>query len=226
MGDAIGEILSPAIGVAISPVPIIAVILILFSKRARSNGPAFLAGWVLALATVCTVGMLIGSAANIGTSSGPSKGAAVLRIVLGALLFFAAFRQWKKRPKEDEEPQMPKWMAGIEEFGAVRSFIMAVSLSALNPKNLVLTLAAAMSITQATQESPSGADPWITMIIFVIIASSTVAAAVFTYLLGGERAEKVLTSWKAWLTANNSTVMCVLLLVFGIVVLGKGISVL
>jgi threonine/homoserine/homoserine lactone efflux protein len=224
MGGAIGDILSPAIGVAISPVPIIAVILILFSKRAKSNGLAFLAGWMLALATVCTVVMLIGSAADIGTSSGPSKGAAILRIILGVLLFFAAWRQWKKRPKGREEPQMPKWMAGIEGFSAVKSFIMAVGLSVLNPKNLVLTLAAAVSITQATQESLSGAEPWIAMIVFVVIASSTVAAAVFTYLIGGKRAEEVLTSWKAWLTANNATVMFVLLLVFGMVVLGKGIA--
>ena len=42
MGQAIGEVLPFAVGVAISPVPIIAVILVLFSARARVNGPAFL----------------------------------------------------------------------------------------------------------------------------------------------------------------------------------------
>ena len=44
-----------AIGVAISPVPIIAVILMLFSKRARSNGIAFLVGWVVALVVVGSI---------------------------------------------------------------------------------------------------------------------------------------------------------------------------
>jgi hypothetical protein len=58
----------------------------------------------------------------------------------------------------------------------------------------------------------------------VVIASSTVGIAVLTYLIGGKRAEKVLTSWKVWLTANNATVMFVLLLVFGVVVIGKGIT--
>ena len=38
-----------------SPVPIIAVILMLFSRRARVNGPVFLLGWVLALAVVSGV---------------------------------------------------------------------------------------------------------------------------------------------------------------------------
>lgn len=224
MGSAIGDVLAPAIGIATSPIPIIAVILILFSKHARSNGPVFLAGWVLSLAAACTVLILIGSASDIGTSSGPSKGAAIFRIVLGALFLFMAWRQWKKRPKEGEEPHMPKWMASIEEFKSMKSFNLGVSLVALNPKNLVLTVAAAMSITQATKGSLSGAQPWIVMSIFVVIASSTVAAAVFTFLFGGKRAEQALDSWKAWLTVNNTTVMFVVLLILGAVILGKGIS--
>ena len=46
MADVAGEILVFAVGIAISPIPIIAVILMLFSARARINGPAFLLGWV------------------------------------------------------------------------------------------------------------------------------------------------------------------------------------
>ena len=52
MGQGISEVLPFAIGIAISPVPIIAVILILFSTRARVNGPAFLLGWVVGIAGV------------------------------------------------------------------------------------------------------------------------------------------------------------------------------
>jgi hypothetical protein len=46
MADAIGEVLPLAVGVALSPVPIIAVVFMLGTPRARTNGPAFiLAGW-------------------------------------------------------------------------------------------------------------------------------------------------------------------------------------
>jgi len=55
MAQGSGEILTFAIGVAISPVPIIAVILMLFSSRAKVNGPMFLLGWVVALAVVSGV---------------------------------------------------------------------------------------------------------------------------------------------------------------------------
>jgi hypothetical protein len=67
MAQGIGEVLTFAIGVAISPVPIIAVILMLFSGRAKVNGPMFLAGWVVALAVVSGAAYLLSDAGNAST---------------------------------------------------------------------------------------------------------------------------------------------------------------
>jgi len=55
MGTAIGQILPLAVGVALSPVPIIAVALMLMSQRARLNGPLFVIGWLLGLAVIGVV---------------------------------------------------------------------------------------------------------------------------------------------------------------------------
>jgi hypothetical protein len=44
---------------------------------------------------------------------------------------------------------MPKWMAAIDEVTAGRALGFGVLLSAVNPKNLALTLAAAASLAQA-----------------------------------------------------------------------------
>ena len=52
MLEAIGAILPFGIGVALSPVPIIAVILMLVSAKARVNGPMFIVGWMVGLAIV------------------------------------------------------------------------------------------------------------------------------------------------------------------------------
>jgi hypothetical protein len=46
MGQAIGESLPLAVGIALSPIPIIAVVLMLTSHQARINGPVFVAGWL------------------------------------------------------------------------------------------------------------------------------------------------------------------------------------
>jgi len=221
MGNALGTILPQAIGVAISPVPIIAVILMLFSQRARSNGSAFLLGWVLALAVVGSIVLVLANLGKISAGGTPSTLAYVLKLLLGLLFLLLAIRQWRGRPKAGEEPQMPRWMATIDTFTAGKAFGLAALLAGVNPKNLALTLSAALSIAQA---GLSGAAPWIVLAVFVILGSLTVAAPVLYYLFAGQSAEKMLSGWKAWLVANNATVMFVLFLVLGAQLFGQGLG--
>jgi hypothetical protein len=53
--QAVGGLLPSAVGVALSPVPIIAVILMLATPRARSTGSAFAIGWVAGLVVVSVI---------------------------------------------------------------------------------------------------------------------------------------------------------------------------
>jgi predicted histidine transporter YuiF (NhaC family) len=69
VSDGIGAVLTFAIGVAISPVPIIAVILMLFSARARVNGLLFLLGWAVALGVVSGVAYALSDAGDVATDS-------------------------------------------------------------------------------------------------------------------------------------------------------------
>ena len=55
------------------------------------------------------------------------------------------------------------------------------------------------------------------MLVFVLIAVSTVVVPVVLYNVMGERAQPILDSMRTWLTQNNATVMAVLLLVIGVV---------
>lgn len=64
MGEAIGQALSLGAGVALSPVPIVAVVLMLATPRARANGLAFLAGWLLGLAVAGTIVLLVSGLAG------------------------------------------------------------------------------------------------------------------------------------------------------------------
>jgi len=74
MGSAAGEVLPLGIGVAVSPFPIIAVILMLLTKRAKSNAPAFLAGWVVGLAVVGVIVLLILNRMDVSVEEGSWAG--------------------------------------------------------------------------------------------------------------------------------------------------------
>jgi hypothetical protein len=221
VGSVIGSILPQAVGVAISPIPIIAVILMLFSRQAKRNGTAFLAGWLLALALVGAVVLELADLGKVSAGGSPSTLAYIVKLLLGVLLVVFAVRDFRSRPKGGEEPKMPKWMETIDRFAAWKAFGLGALLSGANPKNLALTVAAALSIVNANL---AGALPWLVLLGFIIIASISIATPVLYYLFARESAQKTLNSWKAWLVANNATVMFLLLLVFGFALIGEGLG--
>jgi threonine/homoserine/homoserine lactone efflux protein len=155
MGNVIGEILGYAVGIAVSPVPIAAVILMLFAAKARVTGPAFMIGWALGIATVATVVTLLpGLRADSGD---PSNTTGIIKGVLGLLLLFVAVKSWFARPGPDDEPNMPKWMGGIDSMGAGTAFGFAFLLSGVNPKNLALAAAGSVLPISAVEKPP---PPW------------------------------------------------------------------
>jgi hypothetical protein len=221
MGDAFSQIVPLAVGVAISPIPIIAVILMLFSQRARVNGPAFLIGWVVGLTLATGIVVAISSAA--GSSSGsPSTIASLVKFLLGALLVVIGIRTWQARPKPGDPPKPPpKWMATIDSLSPGKALGFGLLLSALNPKNLTLAAGAGISIAQAGLNTTSAI---VLIVLFVAIGSVSILVPVLYSLFGGEAARARLDSLKTWLGENNATVMSVLLFVIGIVLAAKGLG--
>ncbi len=220
MGEAIGAVLGNAVGVAISPVPIIAVILILFSPTARVNGPAFLAGWVVGLAVACTAFALLGPLAG---GDDPSAVAGWLRLVIGGAFAALAVRQWRSRPAAGEEPQLPGWMAAVAGFSAIRAFGTGALLSGVNPKNLGLAAAAGASIGAAELGVGSSV---VVVAVFVAIGAVSVAAPVVFALVAPTRADAVLADVREWLTATNATVMTVLFAVLAAKLVGDALAIL
>jgi hypothetical protein len=221
MGQAIGGILPLAIGVDIGVLPIIAIILILITPRARSSGVAFVAGWVLGLVVVGGIVLVIANAAGVSSSSGPSTAAYAIKLVLGVLFLLLAARQWRSRPSPGEQAPAPQWMAALDTFGPGKSLGLGAALSGVNPKNLVLTIGAATSIAQTGL--PGGQQAGV-LAVFIVLASVTVAAPLVIYLAMGAKAAGILDGWRTWLAGNNAAIMLVLFLVFGFLLIGQGIA--
>jgi threonine/homoserine/homoserine lactone efflux protein len=221
MGDAIGQILLFAVVVALSPIPIIGVVLMLGTPRARSNAPAFILGWLVGLGVVGTIVLLVASGSNASESGQPATWVAVVKLVLGTLLLLAAIKQWRGRPRGDADAALPGWMRAVDHFTPGRAVAMGVALSAINPKNLVLTVAAATAIAQT---GIATGDQAIALAIFVVIGTLGPVLPVAIYFLMGERSTRVLDDLKEWMGHNNAVIMAVLLLVIGVKLIGDGIS--
>jgi hypothetical protein len=221
IGEAIGGILPLAIAVDISVLPIIAIILMLITPKARSNGPAFVAGWILGLVVVGGLVLIIANTANVASSSGPSTAAYAIKLTLGVLLLLLAVRQWRSRPRPGEQAPAPKWMTALDTFTPVKSAGLGTAMSGVNPKNLLLSAAAAMSIAQT---GLAGGQQAVVLAVFVVLGTVTVAAPLVVYLALGGKADSMLNGWREWLAANNAAIMLVVLIVFGFVLIGQGIA--
>jgi threonine/homoserine/homoserine lactone efflux protein len=220
MNGAIGDILPLAIGVAISPIPIIAAILMLLSPRATSTSLGFLLGWTVGILVAVTIFTLLSGL--LKTDSGdPSPVVGVIKIVLGIALLVLAVVQWRKRPKAGAAATVPAWMAAIDTMTAGKAAGLGFLLAAVNPKNLMMAIAAGVAIGAA--DISVGATV-VVIAIFVILAITTVAIPVIGYLVAADRVRGTLERMRVWLSANNAIVMSVLLLTIGIVTIGKGIA--
>lgn len=221
MGSVIGEYLPLAVALAVIPIPIIAVILLLFTDHARVNGLAFLAGWVVAVALTMTVLVMVASTKDVGGTDDPTSFGAGVTLALGLLLVGLAFKQWRKRPTPGEVAEMPRWMARIDAMQPLGAAGLAVALAVLNPKNLLLIAGAAVIVAQADL---TPADQVLAVAIFTLIGSISIATPTLAYAFFGTRVQPSLDRSKDWPTAHSAAMMAIILLLIGVVLLGKGIK--
>ena len=103
----------------------------------------------------------------------------------------------------------------------VQALGLAAVLAGLNPKNLVLTISAAVSVAQ--NELPAG-ETVAVMAIYIVIASLTVAAPVALLIFAPNRAQPILDSWRTGLAEHGVIIGVTLFWVFGALLIGKGIA--
>lgn len=221
MAEAFGEVLPLSLVIALSPIPIVAVIAMLFSRRAVGNGLAFLVGWIVGVAGGLTVLTFLVSPWDLGTEEDPSSEASLLRLVLGLALLAWAARSWRKRPAPGETAAVPPWMAKAEAASPARALRLAIVLGGLNPKNLMVNVAAATALGAADVEPVQAVG---VIALYTAVASSSVAVAVGYRLIAGQGAVAALERMRTWLVANNATIMAVLLLVLGAKVIGDALA--
>ena len=221
MGQAIGGSLPLAVGIALSPIPIIAVVLMLTSQKARVNGPVFVAGWLAGLAIVGALVLAISGPGGASQSGAPATWVSWVKIVLGVLLLLVAARQFRSRPHGGEEPEMPKWMTTIDKTSPPAAFGLAAVLSGANPKNLLLAVGGAAAIAQT---GISGGQQALAYLVFAVIGTLGVGVPVVVYFALGDRSDKLLARLKDWMSEHNAVIMTVLCLIIGVKLIGDAIS--
>lgn len=219
--DSLGEMLPAAIAVALSPFPVIAVVLVLGTPAAVRNGLWFALGWVVGLSALTALVLVVVGRADGESGTSSNTLLSVFRVVVGVLLIVLAWKKWAGRRRRGEEPTMPPWMAGVEQITSARALRLGAILGGVNPKNFALAMSAMVAVAGATTD---GGRAWVAALIFVAIGSGAVVGAVAARLILGDRAADPLDEVKRFMLDNNVVIMMIVLLVLGAKILGDGLA--
>lgn len=201
-----------ALGLALSPVPVIEMILVLLSKRRVANSVAF----VIALAMLSAIGLAFGAAGSQAASDdadGTSPAMAVVLALLGVALLGIGAANYRNRRDASEPPILSK----VSDMGPGAVAFLALGATLLNPKNLPLLLAAGSALADTSTPVLAGG-------LFLIVCTSPYWAAAIYTAVGGPAAQQRLDALREWLVQRNRLIMGVLCIALGIVLLGKGAS--
>lgn len=215
----IASITPLALGVAISPLPVVGILVLLLTKGARVNSLVMLACWVVG--NMLTLGVAVLFAGRIpqprhGTDM-PAEWLFALAIGL-ALIAMAAI-SWFGRKDKPGGGEPPAWLSRVDDLTPWGGAVIAFSNATTSPKNLALTLTAGVAIARTASPVPiitSG-------VYYVAVASTLMVIPVVFYFVGGERSVAVLTRWKSRITAHASAFIEIVLLVIGIAMTVRGL---
>jgi hypothetical protein len=219
----VGHLLPFAVGVALSPTPIAAVLLMLLGPKGWVRASVFAAGSVLGIALALTLTTLAAGTAELtrGGYKLPPLVLGLALLVIGVLAVLLGYRQWRRRPRSDAEATLPRVLQGVQELRLGRAFVLGFVLSVFTAKNLTLVLAAG-AIIGSGRQSPLGSI--LSMLIFIVIARATLIGPVIFFVVNRARATTILGSASRMLIRYNAVVTAVVLIVLGVVAFGQGLS--
>ncbi len=209
------EVLPFALGVFASPLPVIVSIVMLFTPHPRQTAVVYVVTWTLGLTAVTVLFSLFAGAIDV--QDGARGWATWLRIVLGVALLALAIRMWLGRSSRPA----PEWLAGVMEAGPREAVRFGVLMSAANPKELLMALAAGLAIG-AGGAGVVGAG--VALVVFVLVGAASVAGPLLVFLVGGEGTLRALVTAREWLQRNNTAVAAAVFGVIGLWLLVGGIA--
>mgnify|MGYP001819950613 CR=1 FL=1 len=215
------NLLPLVLAMAITPGRLIALILLLHSKKAVANSLAFTGGMASNMLiegfAFALIFNLTGAFAVEG-SDGPPAIVAILYVVIGVLMLSMAAKQIFH--KEDEDTAPPDWLTKIDTFTPGQSYKLGLTWLFISPKQWVFTLTAVALIFAARL------DPLVSLLnylLFILLVMALFFLIILIYIVLGERAQGFLERLFSWLKQYMQTIVLIVFVGFGLYFLVKGI---
>ena len=218
--EAFGISLPLALAIAASPGAIIAMLIMLMTRRSIKNSYAFLAGWFFGL---MLIGMLFLSRPGLYDSTGePSLTQGWIKVVIGAAVFITGLSMLKKISNKEDREAPPKWARKVDSFGFITALITGFFFAAPNIKNASMVIASAATIGNSDLSST---QEWSVLILFCLVASIGVLMPPVIFLMNRGKTEALFGKMKIWMTRYRTFILFAICIFFGGLFIYQGIHI-
>ena len=170
----LGTASAAAFGIAVSPLPALAVAALLGSSGSLRAASAFVAGEALAVGAIVAVVVVV-AAGSLEDSLDSTL--AVMQLGIAALLALLLVAHSRRAR---DKPASTRVLAALDGVGPRVAFVSGAAMVVVNPKNLALALAGGAAILELDQ---TGGLNVVTVVVFTAVTVSLLIAEVVAYAL-------------------------------------------
>ena len=195
------------------------VILLLISDRGWRNGLGYALGYISAYSLIGITAVILGYRTAQKNPGEPGLFLPMLLIVLGTLLLWLALRNWRKPGSEKKEE--PRFFSIVDKITPLKAFGFGALVTVINFKNLALFLTA---VSVVILSDLLIAKKFFITLLVVLVFCQSVIIPIIIFVSFPKRAKYLLNSIKQFLTRHSRTIGIWAPIVFGMLLMIKGLS--
>ncbi len=205
---------------AVSPLVMSATFIVIRSERKRTNGLAYLTGFVLGTAIACIIGLVLGQAAADRLDSHETIDG-LFALLIGVALVVVALggRRVPLRP-ETETGRAAAILAGLAHVGPGAAFSMAGLLGFGGPKRLLLTF---LAMAAVSEDTVGAAGDLVLVLLYIAVATALVSVPVVIIIATGGWGVAMLERAESWIRRHSPALRLWVGLVLGALLVIDGV---
>jgi len=200
--------------VTLEPIPLTAMILLLATEGGLLKGLGYVLGWMVTLVAIVALVVLVTGGKPLIPNSNPSTGALAVKLAVGVVLVFIAYRRWGSWGTSEPKGQ-PKWMRGIDRVNPLSAAGLAFLL-----QPWVLVTAGVATITEAKLSSTA---QYVAVFAFCVWCTASYLVMETYAALRPEKVKSMLDALLGWITSHRDQVIVMLSLGLGLYLMAKSI---
>ena len=203
------------LAVALDPLPLLAFLVVLPSRRGAVKGAAFTFGWLVSLAIVVTVTVLATGNNPPKPATAPSLAVLAVKIALGAVLVVIAVRHIRARSQPKPPKKPPKWQEHVDTMSPWFAMALAPTL-----QPWVLIAAGATTVVEAKLSSW---ETYLALIVYCLLASASYLSLEIYAVARPEKGQALLTRFQGWINGHTDQGIIVGSLLIGLWLIGDSL---